>query len=706
MVRPPRLLGPTLTAALALTLTIPLAASAAPTTTGTTGAVTPDVAALAPLVAPDPVVPTAQAPAFSDVGEDNLFADEIGWLYQQGISTGWPDGTFRPYEPIARDAMAAFLFRLQNPGEPEPTCTEAPFVDVAVDNQFCGVISWMSEQGISTGWPDGTYRPLAPLARDAAMAFVSRVAGADPADTECGTAFSDVPPGTQFCEAITWAAGLGITTGYPDGTYRPLETLTREAMAAFLFRLDDAAVVPVEIDGAIADPSIGDPYYPEAGNGGYDVESYHVDLVWDPATRDLVATTTIVAEVTASERLGQITFDLETTDSDDAPTLAVTKAKVNGRSAGFTHADREVDLVPVGGLEPGETFTAQISYEGTPGYVPDVYGDSGWHDLSGDGALVMGEPASSSAWFPSNAHPRDRALFSVTATVPYVAGAPEEEQWQVSSNGEPVTDLPPAPEGWRTFGWAAPEPMATYLTTLYIDRFTSTTTTTDSGVTIYNTFAPGVSQTVKDRAARTGEIQTFFEGFFGPYPFTTNGGQYTNDSLGYALETQTRSSYSRNPGLGTIAHEIAHQWVGDNVTVNSWADMCLNECLAEYAASWLWAEHSSGTNLTTKYASTLTPRLAQPAYWARPLVDMGAGNEFNDVYGRGSLAIHALRLELGDDAFFTLLERWATEKADQNVAFSDFEDLVDEVADRDVSGFMTAWFRSTTPPPAEYLHLP
>ncbi|PWD51804.1 hypothetical protein C8046_15285 [Serinibacter arcticus] len=264
------------------------------------------------------------------------------------------------------------------------------------------------------------------------------------------------------------------------------------------------------------------------------------------------------------------------------------------------------------------------------------------------------------------------------------------------------------PEGWRTFGWAAPEPMATYLTTLFIDTFTSTTTVTDGGVTIYNTFSPGVSQAVKDRAARTGEIQDFFEDFFGPYPFTTNGGQFTNDSLGYALETQTRSSYSRNASLGTIAHEIAHQWIGNNVTVASWADMCLNECLAEYAASWLWAEHSSGTNLATKYTGTLTPRLApaQAAYWSRPLVDMGAGNEFNDVYGRGSLAVHALRLELGDEAFFTLLERWATEKADQNVSFSDFEDLVDDVAGRDVSGFMTAWFRSTGVPAAEYLHLP
>ncbi|GMA30250.1 S-layer homology domain-containing protein [Litorihabitans aurantiacus] len=696
-----RTLAPALVASLALTLTASVAtvASAAP----------PDDPAPTPTVTAAPALDPAPA-TFTDVDPDTMFFEEITWLAGQRITTGWPDGTYRPLSPVNRDAMAAFLYRMENPGVPEPVCTEAPFPDVAIDNQFCGVISWLANTGITTGWPDGTFRPLEPINRDAMAAFLYRLADSPAFDAPSTSPFGDVTPEDQFFDEIAWVAATGVATGWPAGNdgravFRPVEPIARDAMAAFLYRLDDLGIIPVAIDGAIAAPGIGDPYYPESGNAGFDVLSYHVDLVWDPATRLLDAVTTLTASVTSEEKLGQFTLDLETVDSRGRETLTVSQAKVNGRTAGFTHADRGLDVVPLGGLEPGDVFVAQIAYSGTPGYVPDVYGDSGWHSLTGGGSLVMGEPASSSAWFPSNAHPSDKAFFSVTATVPYTAGTAESEQWQVSSNGEPVTGLPAAPEGWRTFGWSAPEPMATYLTTLFIDRFESTTTTTDSGVTIYNTFSPGVSQAVKDRAARTGEIQDFFEDYFGPYPFTTNGGQYTNDRLGYALETQTRSSYSANVGLGTIAHEVAHQWIGNDVGLAAWGDMCLNECLAEYAASWMWAEHDTGVDLAARYEQRLTSQLGSTSYWARPLVDMGAGNEFNDVYNRGSLAVHALRLEIGDDAFFTLLERWATEKSGQLVTFSDLEDMVDEVAGRDVSGFMTAWFRSTGVPAPEYRHL-
>ncbi|MDH6181986.1 aminopeptidase N [Microbacteriaceae bacterium SG_E_30_P1] len=467
---------------------------------------------------------------------------------------------------------------------------------------------------------------------------------------------------------------------------------------------DPCVVDPDAVAEGVSSEPLGDTYYPDYGNVGYDVQSYHVEFVFDPEQPLLEAVATIVATATTDDPLAEFSFDFETLGSDGEPTLLATDVTVDCAPAEFEHAGRDLTVSPSKAIAPGDDFAVVVTYSGTPGYVDDVYGDSGWHWLTGGAALVMGEPASSSAWFPSNAHPLDKALFSVTGTVPFDPEAADTEQWRVSSNGEPVELDGEAPEGWWTFGWAAPEPMATYLTTLFIDKFEYTVSEAANGVTIYNSFSPGVSQTVKDRAARTEEIMLFFENYFGDYPFTTNGGQFTNDSLGYALETQTRSSYSRNASLNTIAHEIAHQWVGDSVTLSTWADMCLNECLAEYAASWLWSEHTSGTVLDTKYSTTVAQRKNQPAWWATPLVDMGAGNEFNDVYTRGSLAIHALRKEMGDDAFFDLLYRWATEKAGQNVTWAQFEDMVDEVAGRDLGAFMSAWFTSTGVPADEYLY--
>jgi len=122
-------------------------------------------------------VQVSTAPVFSDVGVENQFYTEIMWMAAEGISSGWsePDGTktFRPLEPVARDAMAAFLYRAA--GSPEFTApTESPFTDVDTDSQFYKEIAWLASKGISTGWSDGTFRPLEPVARDAMAVFLYR----------------------------------------------------------------------------------------------------------------------------------------------------------------------------------------------------------------------------------------------------------------------------------------------------------------------------------------------------------------------------------------------------------------------------------------------------------------------------------------------------------------------------------------------------
>lgn len=118
---------------------------------------------------------------FADVPTDSQFYKEISWLADQQIATGWDaDGQqeFRPLAPVARDAMAAFLYRFA--GRPEFSAPEAsPFVDVPADSQFYAEISWLAEQKISTGWTDSngarTYRPLEDVARDAMAAFMYRL---------------------------------------------------------------------------------------------------------------------------------------------------------------------------------------------------------------------------------------------------------------------------------------------------------------------------------------------------------------------------------------------------------------------------------------------------------------------------------------------------------------------------------------------------
>ena len=185
----------------------------------------------------------------SDVPAKTAFENEIHWLFGQGISTGWvePNGmtTFRPLQSVNRDAMAAFMYRLK--GKPDFTPPKvSPFKDVPTDSQFYKEITWLAAQQISSGWDEGngayTYRPLQPVNRDAMAAFMYRLAG-EPGFTPPATSpFRDVLVSTKFYREITWLAAERISSGWDEGagrfTYRPLLSVNRDAMAAFMSRFN------------------------------------------------------------------------------------------------------------------------------------------------------------------------------------------------------------------------------------------------------------------------------------------------------------------------------------------------------------------------------------------------------------------------------------------------------------------------------------
>ncbi|GMA32591.1 GH92 family glycosyl hydrolase [Litorihabitans aurantiacus] len=228
--------------------------------------------AVAYRVAFEPADPTLAAPAttatdvvvegrvqapdepFVDVPAGSLFFEEISWLFENGYATGWDlgDGAaeYRPVTPIARDAMAAFLYRVA--GEPDVVLpATSPFADVAPDNQFYREITWLAQEGISTGWAggDGTaaFRPLEPIARDAMAAFLYRMADSPAHEAPPVSPFTDMTPATQFYAEVTWLVDEGIATGWigNDGTavYQPTAPINRDAMAAFLYRYGQAGFI-------------------------------------------------------------------------------------------------------------------------------------------------------------------------------------------------------------------------------------------------------------------------------------------------------------------------------------------------------------------------------------------------------------------------------------------------------------------------------
>lgn len=180
-------------------------------------------------------------PPFADVVVNHPFCSAIEWMSDQGISTGYVDGSFRPGASVTRQAMAAFLHRFANPTEDAADCGgKSPFVDVPADHAFCGAIAWMAGEGISTGYEGDRFGPDQPVTRQAMAAFLYRLhSGGDEAPGCTFTPFRDITRDHPFCPSISWMSASLISTGTVTDQgriYKPADPVSRGAMAAFLSR--------------------------------------------------------------------------------------------------------------------------------------------------------------------------------------------------------------------------------------------------------------------------------------------------------------------------------------------------------------------------------------------------------------------------------------------------------------------------------------
>jgi aminopeptidase N len=189
----------------------------------------------------------------------------------------------------------------------------------------------------------------------------------------------------------------------------------------------------------------------------------------------------------------------------------------------------------------------------------------------------------------------------------------------------------------------------------------------------------------------------FLEETFAPYPFNSFGSIVDDDSIGYALETQTRPIYSRVAGEGTVVHELAHQWFGNAVSPGLWRDIWLNEGWATYV-EWLWAEHTGGDPVHASFDAVMAIP-ADNAFWSVTVADPGPFGLFLPaIYERGAATLHALRAEVGDSAFFAAARRWLARHDDETGTTDDFQAIFEEVSRRNLDAFFDVWVRTPAKP--------
>jgi aminopeptidase N len=457
-------------------------------------------------------------------------------------------------------------------------------------------------------------------------------------------------------------------------------------------------------------PGAGDPYFPFAGNGGYDVQHYDLDLTYTPpapAPAPLVGQLSGVAtiDLVATQDLDRFNLDLRGLDvqaitvngkpaSEVAPPGA--GAEVEGAAYWQVQDDAarmwELTIQPRPRLKQGQTARIAVTYGGATTRPEDIEGALyGWVTMR-DGAMVVNEPEGSMTWYPVSDHQTDKATYGFEITVP--------EGKVAVANGLPAQD-PVTEGGWTTWFWDAPDPQASYLSTASVGDYELRFSETAGGLPIIDAVDDNLTPANAAATEASLELQAgmiaFLEETFVPYPFNSAGAIVDDDTVGYALETQTRPVYSRVARESTVAHELAHQWFGNAVSPGRWADIWLNEGWATYV-EWLWSEERGGDSAQASFDAVMeTP--ADDPFWDLAIAEPGPLGLFHGaVYDRGAATLHALRVKVGDEAFFVASREWLTRYDNSTATSDDFEAVFEEVSGQDLTTFFDVWVRTPSKP--------
>lgn len=402
---------------------------------------------------------------------------------------------------------------------------------------------------------------------------------------------------------------------------------------------------------------------------------------------------------------GTVTIDFETLAEVDAvmidafENLQINAVRFDGAAREFVRARRSLTLNFASPLPANRRFAIAIDYEGDPtSGTTEIAMLTARHGTGIDNAPViatLSEPYGSPSWWPCVDNPSDKATAEIEATVP--------ERFVVASNGT-LTGTEPAGGDKVTYFWREDYPIATYLVSVAItnyEKFEDSYTSLDGTKTmplVYYVY-PEHLQRARQKFGVTSKAMEIFAPLFGEYPFLDEKYGMAEFPWTGAMEHQTMTSMGAgiissetNTGRSIIAHELAHHWWGDLVTMKTWDDIWLNEGFATYSEVLFFERFlnlAPGEIMKESYDDNkVDGRLAGTVYAENirnPFDDTGA------IYGKGAWVLHMLRHVLGDQKFFDALKLYARRFAFSNASTADFRQVCEELHGAPLDWFFQQW---------------
>ncbi len=317
---------------------------------------------------------------------------------------------------------------------------------------------------------------------------------------------------------------------------------------------------------------------------------------------------------------------------------------------------------------------------------------------------TQGETVFSSKWFPTIDSPNERQTHDFYLTVP--------AQYLSLSNGEMLGSKENA-DGTRTDHWQMGIPHAPYLSAIVVGEF-STIEENVNGLKLRYFVEPKYEAGAKGVFGNTPEMVTYFSDLLDmPFPWQKYDQVVVRDFVSGAMENTTLSIFMDALNLNErealdsewdyiIAHELFHQWFGNYVTTESWANLALNEAFADYS-EYLWFEYKEGRdqadmhhfNAIEQYlAESEEKQLDLIRFYYEDSEDMFD----NHTYAKGGRILHMLRKLLGDEVFFDGLRSYLKQNALSSVEVHDLRLALEKASGLDLNWFFNQWFLSSGHP--------